>query len=64
MEWQPIETMPKRGAFFVSNKLKEVAFAERRNENDPLTIHNITEYADWTWGEPVTHWRPMPDPPK
>lgn len=58
--WQPIETRP-------SDLLSTYLVANSRGQVAPLirgVIHNNTGTPwDWEYGEAVTHWMPMPDPP-
>ena len=60
-EWQPIETRPVNsdGTYLVANKKGQVAPWIRG------VIHNNVESPwDWSYGETVTHWMPLPEPPE
>ena len=60
MEWQPIETRPKgfEQTYLVANAKGQVAPLIRG------VIHNTTGTPwDWDYGESVTNWMPMPEPP-
>lgn len=60
MKWQPITTMPSDGGTYL------VADAIRGFVAPHIggIIHNNagTEW-DWQYGESITHWMPLPEPP-
>lgn len=59
-DWKPIETRPEGigHTYLVANKIGQVAPWIRG------VIHNHagTQW-DWNYGEDITHWMPMPQPP-
>ena len=57
MDWQPIETAPRDGAYIICNDRHEVGFASMDNIDQPICC-------GLTWGSKLTHWMPLPDPPK
>ena len=59
--WQDISTAPRDGAYQVTNRLGEVCLCQARDGS--RIILNMPGYADWSWPEPATHWRPLPAPP-
>ena len=60
-DWQDISTAPRDGAYQVTNRLGEVCLCQARDGS--RIILNMPGYADWSWPEPATHWRPLPAPP-
>lgn len=53
MEWQPIESAPRDAWVLVANKDEFIGVA-KWNPYEP--------YCEF--GEDVTHWMPLPEPPK
>ena len=76
--WQPIETAPKDGTRFLGY-IPEGINLDRDNEDKPEYIEHFLPVHWWggnKWYEPqfkvssvligdrVTHWMPLPEPPK
>lgn len=60
MNWQPIETRPQNltDTYLVVNTKGQVAPWIKG------VIHNNTGTKwDWDYGEAITHWMPLPEPP-
>lgn len=80
MDWQPIETCPENtrvllyspyyaphhcvGAFVWRERADDVLVSEKGNRRTYETI--VTRERDWldTLNYSVTHWQPLPAPPK
>lgn len=60
-EWRSHDTMPVAGLFLVTNRLREVCPCQARDGQ--RIVQNMPGYADFTFGEPITHWMPLPPPP-
>lgn len=61
--WQPIETAPKDGTFFLAwngNWRGVAQYFEPAYEDDPIWVDETTEFIH----PPPTHWMPLPPPPK
>ena len=58
--WQPVETFPMDidGTVLVANKRGQVAPWIRG------VIHSNVPNHDWEHGEAITHWMPLPAPPR
>lgn len=63
-EWQPIETAPKVGMYLVANALGQVCPIQYHYGDHHGIIQNLPGSHDWSFGEPSTHWMPLPEPPK
>ncbi len=60
-EWQPIETMPRDGGTCIVGAAGCGLVAPHIQG----VIHNNPGTAwDWQYGEAITHWMPLPEPPK
>jgi len=80
VSWQPIETAPKDGALidvwakYPNGGYRYTNVQWRQPEYDRIDGHQCwceydwhTTYDDWYWSEieyEVTHWMPIPEPPK
>jgi len=60
--WQPIETMPKDGTFFLACNKDDYSCIELLMYKDEILFNlnslNETDLRHWT------HWMPQPEPPK
>lgn len=59
--WREIGSAPRDGSFLIANRLGEVCHAQSRDGQ--RIVSNMPGYADWTWGEPATHWKPFDKAP-
>jgi len=62
-EWQPIETAPKDGTYFLcfnGNWRGLSRYWEPNYEDDPIWVDETTEFIS----PPPTHWMPLPAAPK
>jgi hypothetical protein len=61
--WQPIDTAPQDGTVFIAYWCGDVFLAWYNPEQ-----HNWQEYPDGDFeeihGKELTHWMPLPEPPK
>lgn len=64
MDWQPIDTQPKKGMYLIANAKKEVCPVQWGHEAHHGIIQNCVGFNDWTLGEPPTHWMPLPAAPQ
>lgn len=63
-EWQPIETSPRDGTWFLAYDLKH-QWRDRASVAVVRRLHPATAPMDkngYTYGN-LTHWMPLPDPP-
>ena len=60
MDWQPISTRPQGAnlTYLVTNKIGEVA-----PWINGVIHNNCGSPWDWSYGEDITHWMPLPPPP-
>ncbi len=60
MDWQPIETAPKYDVYLVFCEYYSIG------EDDPYfsEVRINTDYAPFNGVRTVTHWQPLPEPPK
>jgi len=69
MEWQPIETAPKGGSYFLaytpSAKLRKIKLAKwGRIWSGHVAYIKYAIFDDHGARIEPTHWMPLPDPPK
>jgi len=75
MEWQPIETAPKDGAWILvmGGKTDEDFYCATKENRRPAVVKFCNEDKDWvmcfwdgnwrTGYQSPTHWMPLPPPP-
>ena len=62
MDWQPIETAPlprDDGSYLVADMSRGFVAPIVRG----VIMNNPGTSNDWEWGDNVTHWMPLPNPP-
>ena len=66
-EWQPIESAPKDGTIILATWVSSLKFYSSKLSNCVL-VSWWEDGNQWVDGEmfdyDVTHWMPLPDPPK
>lgn len=62
-EWQTIDTEPKTGMYLIANALGQVCPLQWHYGAHHGIVINTSGVHDWNWGEPATHWMPLPKPP-
>lgn len=67
MEWNPIETAPRDGTVILACNINYVTYspiAIRWQTYHPNSAGKITWRTLDGWKAEVTHWMPLPEPPK
>lgn len=65
MEWQPIETAPKDGRSFIGyNPFTEAHEAYWDASAESWVIRTWHTGMEGPWFPGLTHWMPLPEPPK
>jgi len=65
-DWQPIETAPKDKPFLGYIPTHEVPIQTVEMDcEDESWVTSYTSEMGWWWSlDKVTHWQPLPEPPK
>lgn len=57
MNWQPIETAPEGGCLVL-------VWLEDIERPDVMRADDLQHRRKYSWMQHITHWAPLPEPPK